>query len=247
MDWKLSFIQIMPNSEITSYIRNHNGNKKEEMVINQAYVKCFDLGRNKKLNWQYEVRFKHQGDRLNSPDPSRSGWDTLLVLPHLPLHFFVLLLLHLFFLRLLLSSLSSHLIGPFLCSLSPSSCCPSVSPHLWSNDSQLSTPHRLPWPPSRPDSSTDEIAHWTSLWAEPGQSYFRWWLFCFYLFISLLFCHGCLWCVCVYVCLFTCVCLILPCFLGVFSLLTILIQKEKYISDNFSPWCLLGTLRQIII
>lgn len=89
----------------------------------------------------------------------------LLVEATSPLPPLFIFFLQFFPLRPSLSSISSLSSNP-LCSLpllSPFSSCPAVSPHFWRNDSQLSTPHLLSWPPSRPDSSTDEITHWVSL------------------------------------------------------------------------------------
>lgn len=111
--------------------------------------------------------------------------------------------------------LASHLVAPLpppsLCLLSLSSSCPAVTPHFWSNDSQLSTPQRLSRPLSGPDSSTDEIAHRAPL---PGPGSVRaildgsFFFVLFYLFISFLFLlvvvSGCFLCACLF-CVFECV------------------------------------------
>ena len=91
--------------------------------------------------------------------------------------------------------LASHLVAPLpppsLCLLSLSSSCPAVTPHFWSNDSQLSTPQRLSRPLSGPDSSTDEIAHRAPL---PGPGSVRaildgiFFLFCFIYSLASFFC-----------------------------------------------------------
>lgn len=155
-----------------------------ETVIDKAYVSCFIKRCTDKEGTQPDSSTR---EWTTGPNPSRSrDHPSLLSTLTSPSTSF----LPLFSLLPLASHLIAPLPPPSLCLLSLSSSCPAVTPHFWSNDSQLSTPRRLSRPLSGPDSSTDEIAHRAPL---PGPASVRaildgsLFFFLLYLFISFLF------------------------------------------------------------
>lgn len=220
-----------------------------ETVIDKAYVSCFIKRCTDKEGTQPDSSTR---EWTTGPNPSRSrDHPSLLSTLTSPSTSF----LPLFSLLPLASHLIAPLPPPSLCLLSLSSSCPAVTPHFWSNDSQLSTPRRLSRPLSGPDSSTDEIAHRAPL---PGPASVRaildgsLFFFCFIYSLASFFGRGCVWLfsLCVFILCFCVRDSFSAFFLLLFFVLYWWFESKKgknHISDYFSPLCLLGTLRRIII